>query len=90
MKTFFEEDGILNIDDLIMNQPSFMRIIEDGIVTEEELQEQSKLVIDSLKAFESTASEEQIDQVRKLLAEISVLIAARSLYDKQETAQCRL
>ncbi len=84
MKTFFEEDGILNIDDLIMNQPSFMRIIEDGIVTEEELQEQSKLVIDSLKAFESTASEEQIDQVRNLLAEISVLIAARSLYDKQE------
>ena len=84
MKTFFEEDGILNIDDLIMNQPSFMRIIEDGIVTEEELQEQSKLVIDSLKSFEATASEEQIDQVRKLLAEISVLIAARSLYDKQE------
>ena len=84
MKTFFEEDGILNIDDLIMNQPSFMRIIEDGIVTEEELQEQSKLVIDSLKAFESTASEEQIDQVRNLLAEITVLIAARSLYDKQE------
>ena len=61
-----------------------MRIIEDGIVTEEELQEQSKLVIDSLKSFEATASEEQIDQVRKLLAEISVLIAARSLYDKQE------
>lgn len=84
MKTFFEEDGILNIDDLIMKQPSFMRIIEDGIVTEEELQVQSKLVIDSLKAFESTASEEQIDQVRNLLAEISVLIAARSIYDKQE------
>ncbi len=61
-----------------------MRIIEDGIVTEEELQEQSKLVIDSLKSFESTASEEQIDQVRKLLAEITVLIAARSLYDKQK------
>lgn len=84
MKTFFEEDGILNIDDLIMKQPSFMRIIEDGIVTEEELQVQSKLVIDSLKALESTASEEQIDQVRNLLAEISVLIAARSIYDKQE------
>ena len=38
MNTFFEEEGILNIDDLIMEQPSFQKIIEDGIVTEEELQ----------------------------------------------------
>ena len=83
MNTFFEGEGILNIDDLIMNQHSFMKIIEDGIVTEDELREQSCTVINSLKDFERTASDEQIEKVRKLLAENCVLIAARSLFEKQ-------
>ena len=83
MNTFFDGEGILNIDDLILEQPSFQTIMEDGIVTEEELKEQSDRVIASLKAFERTASSEQIDQVRELLAEISVLIAARQLFDRQ-------
>lgn len=83
MNTFFEEEGILNIDDLILEQPSFQKIMEDGVVTEEELQEQSRRVINSLKIFESSASPEQIDQVRELLAEISVLVAARQIFEKQ-------
>ena len=85
MNTFFEGEGILNIDDLIMEQPSFQKIMEDGIVTKEELQEQSNRVIARLKAFEQIATAEQIDQIRELLAEISVLIAARQIYEKQET-----
>ena len=84
MNTFFEEDGILNIDDLIMEQPSFQKIVEDGMVAEEELQQQSKRVIDSLKAFELSASPEQIDQVREILAEVSVLVAVRNLFEKEE------
>jgi hypothetical protein len=84
MNTFFVEEGILNIDDLILEQPSFQKIMEDGIVTEEELQNQSDRVIASLKNFEQTASSKQIDQIRELLAEISVLIAARGLYEKQQ------
>lgn len=83
MNTFFEEDGILNIDDLVMAQPSFQKMIEDGVITEKELQEQSNRVISSLKAFEATATEEQIDSVRELLAEISVLVAARQIFEKQ-------
>lgn len=83
MNTFFEEEGILNIDDLILEQPSFQKIIEDGIVTEEELQTQSQLVTSTLKNFEMTATSEQIDLVRELLAEISVLVAARHLFEKQ-------
>ena len=83
MNTFFEEEGILNIDDLILEQPSFQKIIEDGIVTEEELQTQSQLVTSTLKNFELTTTSEQIDMVRELLAEISVLVAARHLFEKQ-------
>lgn len=83
MITFFDGEGILNIDDLILEQPSFQRIMEDGIVTEEELEGQSQRVIACLKAFEKTAKQEQIDQVRELLAEISVLVAARQMFEKQ-------
>ena len=74
----------MNIDDLIMEQPSFQKILEDGVVTDEELQEQSARVIASLKAFEQSASSEQIDKVREILAEVSVLVAVREIYEKQE------
>lgn len=88
MDTFFEEEGILNIDNLIMEQPSFQKIMKDGAVTEEELQEQSARVIASLKAFEKSATPEQIDQVREILAEISVLVAARNIHEKQRFSVC--
>ena len=78
MNTFFDESGGLNIDDLILQQPSFQKIMEDGIVTEEELAEQKERVITLLKKFEQNSTPEQIDQVRELLAEISVLIAVQN------------
>ncbi len=75
MNTFFDESGSLNIDDLILQQPSFKKIMEDGVVTEEELTEQKERVVGLLKGMEQDLSPEQIDQVRELLAEISVLVA---------------
>jgi hypothetical protein len=78
MNTFFDESGGLNIDDLILQQPSFQKIMDDGIVTEEELLEQKERVITLLKKLEQNSTPEQIDQVRELLAEISVLIAVRN------------
>ncbi|MGM9766630.1 MAG: hypothetical protein ACI3ZO_09785 [Candidatus Cryptobacteroides sp.] len=83
MNTFFDEDNNLNIEDLVYEQPSFLKIIEDGVVTEDELAEQSDRVISRLKSFESKANAEQIEEVRNLLAEISVLVAARSIFERQ-------
>lgn len=77
MNTFFDESGGLNIDDLILQQPSFKKIMEDGVVTEEELTEQKERVIALLKKFEQNSTPEQIDQVRELLAEISVLVSIK-------------
>lgn len=82
MNTFFDESGTLNIDDLILEQPSFKKIMEDGVVTDEELAEQKERVIALLKKLEQSLTSEQIDQVRELLAEISVLVAVRNIYDK--------
>jgi len=81
MNTFFDNTGSLNLDELILSQPSFQKIMEDGIVTEEELAEQGQRVKDLLIQMEQTLSPDQIDQVRELLAEISVLVAARGIFE---------
>ena len=83
MNTFFDTTGSLNLDELILQQPSFQKIMEDGIVTEEELAEQGQRVKGLLSQMEQTLSPDQIDQVRELLAEISVLVAARGIFEKQ-------
>ena len=84
MNTFFDETGSLNLDELILQQPSFRQIMADGVVTEQELQDQSSRVTALLRRIEQTASPAQIDQIRELLAEISVLVAARGIYEKQQ------
>lgn len=83
MNTFFDESGTLNIDDLILERPSFQKIMEDGVVTDEELVEQKERVIALLKKLEQSLTSEQIDQVRELLAEISVLVAVRNIFEKE-------
>ena len=83
MNTFFDESGTLNIDDLIIQQSSFKKIMEDGVVTDEELAEQKERVIALLKKLEQDLTPEQIDLVRELLAEISVLVAVRNISEKE-------
>ncbi len=39
---FFKEKGMLNLDEAVMNQATFKKIMEDGIVTEQEIKEQSE------------------------------------------------
>lgn len=74
MKNIVDENGFLNVEDLIMNSPSFQKMMEDNIITEEEIQTQSELVISLLTQLESTCSEEQKELLRKLLAEVCVLV----------------
>lgn len=83
MNTFFDKTGSLNLDELILQQPSFQRIMEDGVVTEQELQDQSARVTALLRRIEQTYTPAQIDQIRELLAEISVLVAARGIFEKK-------
>lgn len=71
----FDQYGNLNIDDLIAEQPSFQKIMADGVVTPEEIEKQSTRVTTLLQNFEQTATPEQINQMREILAELSVLVA---------------
>lgn len=79
MNALFDEAGCLNIDELIMQQPSFRKIVEDGVVTADEIAEQTQRVISILKKIEQDFSPEQIEIIRELLSEISVLVAVNEI-----------
>lgn len=81
---FFNEEGILDIDGLLMENVSFKRIMEDGVVTQEELHSQSENVVRILRNMETTYSDEQLTQVKDLLVEVGALFAAYNVYSIQE------
>lgn len=80
---FFNEKGILNIDEAIVNNASFKNIMEDGIVTEEEVKAQSDKVVAMLHDMETKYSQEQLEEIKSLLAETSVLYAIYNFYSIQ-------
>lgn len=78
----FNEKGILNIDEVVANNTSFKKIMEDGIVTEEEVKAQSDKVIAILHDMEAKYTQEQLAEIKRLLAETSVLYAVYSFHSK--------
>ena len=81
MNSLLDKYGNLNIEDIVVNQPSFKRIIEDGIITEKEIEEQSQRVVTKIKEIEAIATPEVNSKIRELLAEMSVLVAISNLKD---------
>ena len=80
---FFNEKGILNIDEIVANNASFKNIMEDGLVTEEEVKAQSDKVIAMLHDMEAKYSQEQLAEIKSLLAETSVLYAVYNFHSIQ-------
>lgn len=80
---FFNEDGILNIDEMVINNASFKAIMEDGVITEEEIKTQSDKVVAMLHDMEAKYGEEQLAEIKNLLVETSVLYAVYNFYSIQ-------
>ena len=72
---FFTEEGILNIDEMVVDNTSFKAIMEDGVITEDEIKAQSEKVVSLLHDMEAKYSEEQLAEIKNLLVESSVLYA---------------
>jgi len=72
---FFDKNGILNLDEIIAEQPSFKKIMEDGIVTDQELSEQSNKVLFLLQRVEKELSLNHQELVKELLIESNVMNA---------------
>lgn len=77
---FFDENGILDIDGMVVENASFKKIMEDGVITEEEIKEQSDKVIAQMHDMEARFTPEQLTEVKSLLAETSVLYAVYNYY----------
>ena len=80
---FFNERGIIDIDELIAKQSSFQKIMDDGVVTDEELQEQSQRVIDLLYEAENRFNDADQQFIKTLFAEINVLSAIYHYHEHQ-------
>lgn len=72
---FFDENGILDIDGMVCQNPSFRKIMQDGIVTEDELKGQSEKIINILHNMETKYSQDELREIKNLLTETSVLYA---------------
>ena len=71
----FNEQGLIDIDEMIAQEPSFQKIMQDGIVTDDELKQQSELVISLLHEVENRLSEDDQLLIKRLFAETNVLTA---------------
>ena len=80
---FFNEEGILNIDEMVINNASFKNIMDDGIITEEEIKMQSDKVVSMLYDMGKKYSEEQLAEIKNLLVESSVLYAVYNFHSIQ-------
>lgn len=67
---------IMDLESIMMNNASLMKILEDGIVTEEEIKEQSSKVITIAEELKKICSEEQLEMIQSLIAEMNTLYVA--------------
>lgn len=79
----FNEQGIIDMDEMIAQVPSFQTIMEDSIVTDEELQNQSQRVINLLHEAEQRFNAEDLQFIKTLFAETNVLSAIYHYYELQ-------
>lgn len=79
----FNEQGFINIDEALLQEPSFQNIMEDGIVTDEELAVQSQRVVALLQEAEQRFSAEDLVFIQELFAETNVLSAVYHFHELQ-------
>jgi hypothetical protein len=76
-------DLLLNIDETITRTESFRKIMDDGIVTDDELREQSERVAALLAETEKRFQAEDLELIQQLFAETNVLSAIFHYHELQ-------
>lgn len=84
MKKLFDEDGLLNISEIVVNHPSYKSIMEDGKVSDSELKAQAEATIKSLRLLQELCNEEQQAAVLDAISEMSVLFTAYHIHELQK------
>ena len=84
MKLFDAETGYLLLDEVVESKDSFKKIMEDGIITDEEMEDQVNRVIDRLKTMEEILSDYEKTLVLDAISELEVLYEMNARREKQE------
>ena len=72
---FDEETGTLLLDEYVVEMDSYRRIVEDEVITDAELVEQTKRVASLLRRLEEALSPEAKAVATEVLGELAVLNA---------------
>ena len=84
MKLFDAETGYLLLDEVVESKDSFKKIMEDGIITDEEMEDQVNRVIDRLKTMEEILSDYEKTLVLDAISELAVLYEMNARREKRE------
>ena len=84
MKLFDAETGYLLLDEVVESKDSFKKIMEDGNITDEEMEDQVNRVIDRLKTMEEILSDYEKTLVLDAISELAVLYEMNARREKQE------
>lgn len=72
---FDSSTGLLLLDDYVAGSPSFQKIMQDQVVTQEEVEEQGRRTVELLKRLESMLSPEAHEAATEALCELAVFYA---------------
>lgn len=74
---------IIDIEKIIVNEPSYMKIMDDGIITDDELKEQTERVINLMHEAEQHFNDSDLELIKRLIAETNVLSTIFHYYELQ-------
>ncbi|WP_289687615.1 hypothetical protein [Muribaculum intestinale] len=84
MQTLFDEQGMLNIADIVAANPSYKAIMEDGVVTDKELKDQAAATIAAIRKLQTMCTVEQQNAILEAITEMGVLFAVYHHHELQD------
>jgi hypothetical protein len=78
VKKLFDENGFLILDEIVFESNSYKAILDDKIISDDEVIEQSDKVIGLLRKMETQLSESDLDLAVEAICEIAVLYEINS------------
>lgn len=82
---FDQQTGMINLDEKVAQSETFQKIMEDRIVTGDEIKAQADMVIGLLRELDACLDTHEKELVEKLLTELAVLYAVSQTAELQSS-----
>ncbi len=84
MSVFFDANGMFRLDEMALENSKFKKIMEDDVVTDEEVVEQSEQVCVLFRRMEDQFTPEQLELIADAVTQLGVLHAVVQYRQLQE------